>query len=144
MAFKRITTFKLPYTNRSTFKELNCVHCFEKFRARTRKRHGKCISVPLGMFTRIRTKTLDMIIHNFRVSLMLIGHKGFQIIGQDEIKKKSCVGCGTRYYFDVSCADRLFLIVSYSHRHTSISDVITAFSNLKIIMYTHQKKFCTS
>ena len=48
----------------------------------TSARHGKCTFVDFcGMFSRVHTKTLDLITKKaFQVILMLIGHKCFLII----------------------------------------------------------------
>ena len=58
--------------------------------------------VPWGMFPRMRTKTSDLITHkDFRVLLMMIGHKSFNKINLLKMrgKKKVALAVELRIYF---------------------------------------------
>ena len=67
-----------------------------------RVKHRKCIFVPHDVYSRMRTRHLNLIMQKgSRVVQMIIAHKRFHIIYIFKIReqKKSCVGSGTQYMY---------------------------------------------
>ena len=76
-----MSTLILPYTHWTTFQDLNCVNGYGK-KSSPRARGTENAFLYPG-FPRMRTKISDLITHkDFRVNLMMVGHKRFHIIAQ--------------------------------------------------------------
>ena len=80
-----VSALVLPHTHRKIVQDLNRVNCFENFEP-ARAGDEKCSFVPCTSITDLIT------CKDFRVVLMMIGHKSFHIIDQFKRreKKKLC------------------------------------------------------